>query len=83
MRKLKKCYNILRQFVRDSTFHGLRHTMLAPHKWMRVVWVLFFATAMSFCCFQMSILLRTYASHPTEVVKRVGIFILLCYYNYR
>ena len=72
MRKLKKCYKILHEFVVNSTFHGLPHTVLAPHKWMRVVWVVLFLLAMCLCLSQGFFLMRKYASKPTEVVKKVS-----------
>ena len=86
MGKLEKCRIILRQFVVDSTFHGVSHTVLAPYKWMRILWIFLSATALGLGFAQIGLQMLKYLSKPTEIVTKVcthflSFFFSFNYYN--
>ena len=73
--RLTMCKNALRNFVVDSTFHGLPYIELSPQMVMKVGWFILVTTAVTFCFIHMSYLIEEYITYPTHIVTAVSVII--------
>ena len=75
-RKRDLCKARIVEFLTDSTFHGCPQIIIAPKKWMRLVWIPLVLVAIGMSCLQIVLLIQKFLSYPIEVETTVSIKML-------